>query len=187
MTFSIASRENYGKTAGMIFRSLTIIVLVLSIAACVSQSRRMAASDAAYQDVYVPSGTSVPALSIGFEVAYDPQTDNIVPGYKIITVAITNSSLEYLQTDEMVDQWWVVDRGKNRHKAVLNLREKNPDAWAKLPPRLRKFVQYPLMVRIGDSTTIDLLFPNTINLNEYREVVFKSSARQKIIHIVPRE
>lgn len=171
----------------MTLRTLTMIVLCLTISACMSQSRKSIASDAAYQDIYVPSGTAAPALGIGFETSYDPQTDNIVPGYKIITVAITNGSLEYLQTDEMVDQWWVVDRGKNRHKAVLNLREKNPDVWAKLPPRLRKFVQYPLMVRIGDSATIDLLFPNTINLNEYREVVFKSSARQKTIHIVPRE
>lgn len=183
MTFSIASHKIYGKTVKM----KILLLLLLSIAACVPQSRKGAASDAAYQDVMMASGTAAPALSLGFEVAYDPSTDNIVPGYKIITVAITNGSLEYLQTDEMVDQWWVMDRGKSRHKAVLNLRDKNPDIWAKLPPRLRKFIQYPLMVRIAESATIDLLFPNTVNLNEFREVIFKCSGRQKIIHIVPRE
>lgn len=135
----------------------------------------------------MPSGTSEPALSLGFEIGYDPQTDNVISGYKIITVAITNSSLEYLQTDQMVDQWWVLDRGKSRHNAILNLREKDPDVWAKLPPQLRKYIQYPLMVRIGETVTIDLLFPDNVNLNEYREVVFKSSSRQKTVHIIPRE
>lgn len=169
-----------------ILKSGIAVLMVLAFSACMHQSARSAA-DAAYQDMYVPSGTAAPALSIGFDVAYDPQTDNVVPGYKIITVAITNSSLEYLQMDQMVDQWWVVDRSKTRHKAVLNLRDKNPDVWAKLPQRLRKYIQYPLMIRIGETVTIDLLFPDNVNLNEYREVAFKCSARQKIIHIVPRE
>lgn len=164
-----------------------LIASFLAIAACMPQASKQSKAEGAYQDMYMPSGTAAPALSIGFEVNYDPQTDNIVPGYKIITVAITNTSLEYLQTDEMVDQWWVVDRGKSRHKAVLNLHDKNPDVWAKLPPRLRKYIQYPLMVRIGDTATIDLLFPDSVNLNEFREVVFKCSGRQKTIHIVPRE
>ncbi len=157
----------------------------LMFIACMPQSGKAAASKV--PDIYVPSGTSSPALSLGFEVSYDPQTDHIVPGYKIITVAITNGSLEYLQTDPMADQWWVVDRGKSRHKAVLNLREKNPDVWAKLPQRLRHYIQYPLMVRIGETATIDLLFPDTVNLNEFREVVFKSSSQQKNIHVIPRE
>lgn len=163
-----------------------ILLLLLMLTSCMPQANKKAAN-AAYQDVFMASGTAAPALSLGFEVAYDPQTDNIVPGYKIVTVAITNGSLEYLQMDEMVDQWWVTDRGKTRHKAVLNMRDKNPDVWAKLPPRLRKFIQYPLLVRIGESATIDLLFPNTVNLNEFREIAFKCSARQKIIHVVPRE
>lgn len=183
MTFSIASHCISGKTVEM----KIILLLILMLTACVPQSGKRSASDSMYQDVVMASGTAAPALSLGFEVAYDSQTDNIVPGYKIITVAITNGSLEYLQTDEMVDQWWVVDRSKARHKAVLNLRDKNPDVWAKLPPRLRKYIQYPLMVRIGESATIDLLFPDNINLNEFREVIFKCSGRQKTIHVVPRE
>lgn len=170
-----------------VLQFIVIALSLLMVVACMPQASKQSKAEGAYQDMYMPSGTAAPALSIGFEVAYDPQTDNIVPGYKIITVAITNSSLEYLQTDQMVDQWWVVDRGKSRHKAVLNLRDKDPDVWAKLPPRLRNYIQYPLMVRIGDTTTIDLLFPDSVNLNEFREVVFKCSGRQKTIHIVPRE
>lgn len=170
-----------------IVQSIVLVSALVAVAACMPQSGKSSAARAAYQDIYVPSGTSSPALSLGFEASYDPQTDAIIPGYKIVTVAITNSSIEYLQTDQMADQWWVIDRGKSRHKAVLNLREKNPDAWAKLPQRLRKYLQYPLMVRIGETATIDLLFPDTVNLNEFREVGFKSSSRQKTIHIIPQE
>lgn len=148
---------------------------------------RSSAADAAFQDVYVPSGTTTPTLSMGFEAVYDPRLDNLIPGYKIITVAITNSALEYLQMDPLADQWWVIDRNKSKHKAILTLRDKDPDVWAKLQPRLRQIIEYPLMVRIADTATIDLLFPANIRLNEFREVVFRSSSRQKSIHIVPRE
>lgn len=169
-------------------RFVMFLLMAATTVACGMQgSPRSSSADNAFQDVYVPSGTTTPTLSMGFETAYDPRLDNLIPGYKIITVAITNSSLEYLQTDPLADQWWVIDRNKSKHKAILNLRDKDPDAWAKLPPRLRQIIEYPLMVRIADTATIDLLFPANVRLNEFREVVFLSSSRQKVIHIVPRE
>jgi hypothetical protein len=169
-------------------RAAIFLMMAAMTTACGMQhSSRAASADGAFQDVYVPSGTTTPTLSMGFEAAYDPRLDNVIPGYKILTVAITNSALEYLQMDPLVDQWWVIDRSKSKHKAILTLRDKNPDVWAKLPPRLRQIIEYPLMVRIADTATIDLLFPNNVRLNEFREVVFRSSSRQKIIHIVPRE
>lgn len=166
---------------------ILLLISVTTMACGMQRTPRASAADNAFQDVYVPSGTTAPALSMGFEAVYDPRLDNLIPGYKIITVAITNSALEYLQMDPLVDQWWVLDRNKSKHKAILNLRDKNPDAWAKLPQRLRQIIEYPLMVRIADTATIDLLFPANVRLNEFREVVFLSSSRQKVIHIVPRE
>jgi hypothetical protein len=159
-------------------------VMVLTLCACAGSR---SSSAPLYPDVYVPSGTSSPALNMGFEVAYDPRLDNLIPGYKILTVAVTNNALEYLQTDPLVDRWWVLDRGKSKHKAILSLRDKSPDAWAGLPPKLRQMIEYPLMVRIAETATIDLLFPDSVNLAEFREVIFRSSDRQKTIHIIPRE
>lgn len=172
-------------------KHIALIVGIIVLTSCgwrqSGKGAQSQAQDAAFQDVYVPSGTSAPSLSMGFEVAYDPRLDNVVPGYKILTVAITNNSLEYLQMDPLADKWWVVDRSKSKHKAILNLRDSNPDTWAKLPPRLRQLLEYPLIVRIAESATIDLLFPSSVRLNEFREVAFRSSSRQKVIHVVPRE
>lgn len=172
----------------MQMRFAILLLMAATSAACGMQhSSKSSSANSGFQDVYVPSGTTTPILSMGFEAVYDPRLDNLIPGYKIVTVAITNSSLEYLQLDLLADQWWVVDRNKSKHKAILSLRDKNPDAWAKLAPRLRKIIEYPLMVRIADTATIDLLFPNNVRLNEFREVVFSIPSRQKVIHIVPRE
>ncbi|PIR20944.1 MAG: hypothetical protein COV45_03520 [Deltaproteobacteria bacterium CG11_big_fil_rev_8_21_14_0_20_47_16] len=146
-----------------------------------------AAGNKQYPDIFVPSGTSSPSLNMGFEVAYDSRLDNIIPGYKILTVAITNNSLEYLQMDPLADKWWVVDSNKGRHRAILMMRDENPKVWAKLPQRLRQMIEYPLMVRIAESTTIDLMFPDSVNLETFREAIFQSSSKKYTIHIVPRE
>lgn len=170
-------------------RLIAAILLIALIPACSGQqsSKGSAKGNSEFQELYVPSGTSSPAISIGFEVAYDPRLDNLVPGYKILTMAISNNSLEYLQTDPLADRWWVVDRNKSKHKAILMLRDVDPDAWAKLAPRLRQMLEYPLLVRIADTSTVDLLFPANVNLAEFREVIFRSISRQKIIHVIPRE
>lgn len=168
-------------------RTQLLAIVMMGLMGCIVQTQPKAPKPAAYPDLLVPSGTTAPALSMGFEATYDPKLDGVVPGYKILTVAITNSSLEYFQMDPIADHWWVLDRGKSKRKAILSLRDKNPDAWAALPQRLRQLLEYPLLVRIGESATIDLLFPSDDNLNEFREVVFKSSSLKKTIHIVPRE
>lgn len=138
-------------------------------------------------DIYTQSGATIPAMSLTFEVNYDPRLDTVVPKYKILTVGVTNGALEYMETNSMTDEWWVVDRKGSRHKAILNIREKDPDVWLTLPPKLRQLIQYPQMVRIGDSITIDLLFPKSVSLEAFKEVVFKFPSKQKTIHIIPNE
>lgn len=171
-------------------RVIVAMILIILIPACAGRQpsgRHAAKVDEGFQDLYVPSGTSSPAMNMGFEVSYDARLDNLVPGYKILTVAITNNSLEYLQMDSLADRWWVVDRNKSKQNAILMLRNVNPTVWGKLPLRLRQMLEYPLLVRIADSATVDLLFPMTVHLSEFREVVFRSANRQKLIHIIPRE
>lgn len=170
-----------------VIRTMIGVMLAIGLQSCIVQTQPAAPKPAAFPDIYVPSGTTTPALSMGFEANYDPKLDSVIPGYKIVTVAVTNASLDYLQMDPLTDQWWVIGRGKSKHKAILTLRDKDPDAWATLPQRLRQLIEYPLLIRIGESATIDLLLPAGDNLNEYREVVFRSTSLKKTIHIIPRE
>lgn len=169
---------------------MTVMVLcVVGMLMCSACSRQPASTKAAQaaEVIRIPSGTTVPVMGLSIDVSYDPRLDNLVPGYKILTVAINNTSLEYVQLDPFNDQWLVVDRSGRKHKAILNLREKAPNVWAKLPPKLRRLLEYPLMVSIGEDAPIDLIFPDSAPLGEFREVIFKFSTKGKEIHISPRE
>ncbi|MBI2346747.1 MAG: hypothetical protein HYV03_07720 [Deltaproteobacteria bacterium] len=138
-------------------------------------------------EVTAPSGTQIPVLALAFEVSYDRETDGVIPYYRILNVGITNNSLEILHLDPLGDQWWVVDRAGKRHHAIVNLRRTDPDRWANLPIGLKKLLEYPLLVPIGSTQPIDLLFADRINLNEFREVVFQSIGLDRIIRIYARE
>lgn len=137
--------------------------------------------------IMVPAGTQIPALALAFDVSYDPKTDGVVPKYRILTVGITNNSLEVTPLDLMTDRWWIVDRRGKRHQAVLSLRRTDPDTFAALPIRLKKLLEYPLLVPMGTTQPIDLLFPEGVRLSEFREVIFRNDAINREIHIYPRE
>ncbi len=52
----------------------------------------------------VPAGANVPSLGLAMDANYDPTTDNIIPGYKILSVAITNNSINVLQLNAENDE-----------------------------------------------------------------------------------
>lgn len=139
------------------------------------------------QIIVVPGGTVSPALGVGFDVSYDPALDNIIPGYKILSVAYKNNSMNIVQMDMLNDQWRVEDRGGKKITAVINLRDKDPDIWAKLQPRLRKIMEYPLLIAIGETRVIDLLFRGKVNLAEFKSVTFNAARSNQEFKILPRE
>lgn len=137
--------------------------------------------------ITVAAGTQIPALSLAFDVSYDPKTDHIIPGYRFLQVAIRNNSLSIVPLDPRQDRWSVVDRRGNRQRAVMNLRETDPDVWAKLPARLRQLIEYPLMIEIGTIQAIDLLFPERLELSEFRSAIFESAGLNRTIEVYARE
>lgn len=162
----------------------SVVLLVLG-AACfggASQARRQKP-----EVIVVPAGTRVPALGLAFDVSYDPATDRVVPGYRILQVGINNNSINVVQLDARVDQWAVVDRRGRTRVAILSLRQSDPDAWVRLPVRLRQLLQYPLLVSPGITQSVDLLFPNGVILDEFKEVHFKSAGVGKFIKIIAQE
>lgn len=133
------------------------------------------------------AGTQIPALGLAFDVSYDVATDGVIPAYRVLNIGITNSSLEIVPLDPLADRWWVVDRNGNKHPAIIGLRRADPDAWAALPVGLKKLIEYPLMVPIGATQPIDLLFPEKVRLNEFRQVLFRSAGLGREIEIYARD
>jgi hypothetical protein len=137
--------------------------------------------------VVMPAGTQHPALGLAFDLSYEVATDGVIPGYRILTVGVTNSSLSVVQLQPLADEWFVVDRTGKKRRAVLNLRHYDPDVWTHLPQRLKRLIQYPLLVGVGETRAIDLLLPERFPLVDFRGVVFRSRGLGKIIQIYARE
>ncbi|HCU25625.1 MAG TPA: hypothetical protein DF383_11470 [Deltaproteobacteria bacterium] len=113
------------------------------------------------------------------EAKYNPDLDNLIPGYKIVTVALTNHGFDLLKLNPLRDRWEIVDAlGQNR-RASNGLRIKDPKAWSRLPPQVKELIEYPVGVTVGYSETIDLFFPNNIDLTAFRAISFYSAERKE--------
>ncbi|MBI4237366.1 MAG: hypothetical protein HY696_02960 [Deltaproteobacteria bacterium] len=161
------------------------VMMCVFFAGCAAQQAQ--APTAKEGTIVVAAGTQIPALGLAFDVSYDPSTDRIIPGYRFLQVAIRNNSLSIIPLDPRQDRWSVVDRRGNRRRAVMNLRESDPDVWAKLPARLRQLIEYPLLVEIGTTQAIDLIFPDRLDLSEFRSAIFESAGLNRIIEVYARE
>jgi hypothetical protein len=164
--------------------ALTVLLLVSLPAGCATGG---SAGRSKPQPIVIPGGTISPMHAIGFDATYDPELDKIVPGYKILNVAFTNNSMDIFPMDPMSDSWTVIDRRGKKIKTVINLRDKDPDVWAKLAHKIRMLIEYPLLIPVGTTVPIDLLVDAKANLNEFKQVTFASAGKRQSYIILPRE
>lgn len=163
------------------------LLLLTSQTSCMGAGSERAQKAKASAEIVLPAGTRHPVLGVAFDLSYDPQTDDIIPGYRILNVGITNDAIRVLQLDPLADRWFVVDRRGSRHGAIVNLRRIDPDVWTALPNRLKQLIEYPLLVNIGETRAIDLLFPGKYELADFKEVIFESPGLGKRLRIYARE
>lgn len=115
---------------------------------------------------------------ITIDARYDPRLDNLVPGYKIMTVGVTNSGFDILRLNPLKDQWDVIDAWGRKQRAIHSLRIKEPHVFVRLPERLQQMVEYPVGISVGYSETVDLFFPNSVDLKAFRSVSFYNAERK---------
>lgn len=168
-------------------KPIIMIALLVLVSTALVGCAKSSSSDTEKPDVIVPGGTVNPMVGLGFDVFYDPQVDGVVPGYKVLQVGISNRSFNVIQFDDIHDRWRLTDRRGSPHDAVLNLRNKDPNVWAKLPVKLKKIIQYPLLLQAGGTVTLNLLFKDSTNLSEFKSVRFESVSLNQNLVIVPRE
>jgi hypothetical protein len=137
--------------------------------------------------IKVPSGSNMPSLGMALDADYDKNTDGIIPGYKILTVAVTNNSMDITQFDVENDEWNVIDVQGRKHEAILDLRKSSPSEYSALPDKLKALIQYPIMVQVGETKVIDLLFKDHITLDGFRAVRFKNKISGRVIEIMAGE
>ncbi len=133
----------------------------------------------------VPGGTNVPELGLATDASYDKRLDNLVPGYKVITVALVNASFNIIPLDPDKDRWWIKVAGERKKVPVLhNLRQQDPKAWSALPERVQKLVAYPLFIPIGARQAVDLFVPEQYDLETFTELIVKLAAIRPRIEVL---
>lgn len=115
---------------------------------------------------------------------YDPRLDNLIPGYKMVTVAVTNNSTDVLRLNPLKDRWVVVDAYGRKQKAINSIRIKDPKTFGQLPAQVRELIDYPVGIAVGYSETVDLFFPLRMDLNSFRTVSYYSSDRKKTFDVL---
>lgn len=109
---------------------------------------------------------------ITLDARYDPRLDNLIPGYKILTVAVTNNSVDILRLNPLRDKWEITDAMGKKRKAINSLRIKDPGLFSRLPSKVQQLIDYPVGISVGYSETIDLFFPQSVDLNAFRTISF---------------
>jgi len=117
------------------------------------------------------------------DAKYDSRLDNLVPGYKILTVGLTNNGVDIMRLNPLSDKWEVVDAFGKTRKAITSLRIKEPGLYGRLPPKMQQLLEYPTGISVGYSETIDLFFPNNVSLDSFRSIAFYSAERKTTFDI----
>lgn len=168
-------------------KSRVVAALMIILGMCVIVQACVTVTDGkkpkAEKIIKVPSGANIPSLGMALDASYDPATNGIVAGYKIISVAITNNSIDILSVDKDTDEWDVIDIMGRKHRAILDLRREAPSVYIALPERLKMLLSYPLIIQVGETRVIDLLFKDNIDLQSFRAVRFESKLNGKTIQI----
>ena len=110
---------------------ITVAVLVLSLLAATAEAKKA-------QVIRAAGGTNVPSIGLVIDASYDPRLDTLIPGYKVIDVALVNQSFGILYLDPENDRWRIKLAGDGKTiTAVHDLRRVDPKAWAALPDRAK--------------------------------------------------
>lgn len=129
-------------------------------------------------------GLNIPKWGIAVDAMYDPRLDGLVPGYKILNVVLSNRTQKSIYLDLKKDRWVMRDNIGKPSKAINHLRVINPKLWGTLPEGLKDKLEYPQLVRVGNSARIDLFFPNTVELKNFRMISWKSTHFKQEFQII---
>lgn len=127
------------------------------------------------QKIQSEAGLNIPEWGIAVDGLYDKRLDNLVAGYKILNVVVTNRSGKAISFDPRKDQWHLRDSVGKSHKAITHLKLANRRIWDELPDELKKKLVYPQMVHNGNLAKIDLFFPLQADLENFRSLEWRSS------------
>src|SRR5262245_18095724 len=118
---------------------------------------------------------NLPNWGVVIDASYDRKLDGVVPGYRIMTIALTNRSVDMMKLDPVSDQWVIEDAWGRKQKAVVSLRVRDGRTWTQLHPRVQDLLEHPAGVQMGYTQTFDIFFPEHVDLERFRSISFYSA------------
>lgn len=158
---------------------LLALVLSVSAAACFPMRSAKPKKPAKVEGV---AGRVIPTFSLSIDANYDPRLDGLISGYKLLPVIVKNMSLRNVLMDVRKDKWTIVSEKGQKYVAINSLRIKDPVLWREIPEKMRTLIDYPEIVPINYSVTFDLLLPDKVKIDYFREIRYYNAAwRQEFI------
>lgn len=149
---------------------LTVVMLFPPVAEAEKFVRKKEA-----KNVESELGLNIPKWGVAIDAVYDSRLDNLVPGYKILNVVLTNRSAQMINFDVEKDKWILENHLGKDIKGINHLYREDKAAWSNLPAGLKEKLAYPGAVRVGKSTNIDLIFPAHVELTQFKQIRWKSA------------
>ncbi len=125
------------------------------------------------------AGLNIKDWGIAVDAAFDPRLDDIVPGYHIINIVLTNKRGEPIQLSTKRDKWYIVDSLGKKHLAYNHVKQFDKKLWPQFPKKMQDMLEYPHMVSPGKASNIDIFLPKSVDLFHFREVIWKSAHFKK--------
>lgn len=122
------------------------------------------------------AGRNLSFYSISIDANYDSRLNELIPGYKLLPIVMRNSSLRAVPMDAGNDRWIIVGERGQRYTAINSLRIRNPKMWRGIPDKMRTMIDYPEIVPINYSVTFDLLLPEKVRLEYFKEIRYYNAA-----------
>jgi hypothetical protein len=129
------------------------------------------------------AGLNIPEYGIAVDALYDPRLDDLVEGYKIISILLTNRGTSNIGLNVRQDKWVIIDSAGRKHVAENHVSHFDRGTWEEMEPSLKQKLDYPQYVKGSHSTTIDVFFPKSIELLNFKEIIWKSASIGKEFNI----
>lgn len=152
-------------------RILFSILVVLHILCFPTQSAFAAKKDKSAPIIETKAGLNIPEWGIAIDAHFDPRLTDLIPGYHIVNIVLTNRRNAPITLNPIRDKWTIVDSEGKKHTAQNEI---NKTIWKKLPAALQKKLAYPKSVNPGNLTTIDVFIDDAVNLANFKQIAWKS-------------
>lgn len=140
------------------------------------------------QEFRAPGGATINPIGISIDASYDPRLDGFVPGYKVINVALMNQGFNIIYLDPEKDRWKIKLADERKAvKVIHDLRNKDPEAWSKLPQHAKELMGYPLVLPIGGREVVDLFVPEEVPVEKFNELEFSLKRMNANFEIIVRQ